>query len=109
MIAEKYDICYNTSMTNNKDPFAGIQDWSLPSGREVYDTLMRRINPELVTDKLPHLDDGFADETPEQRNVRYAKYQEDFAQYNEAYAQWIEQTKAAADSYCRQALQSAES
>jgi hypothetical protein len=86
-----------------------MQDWNLPSGREVYDTLMRRINPSLVTDKLPHLDDGFGDESPEQRKIRYAKYQEDFARYSEAYEQWIAQTKAAADTYCRQALKSAES
>lgn len=99
-------ICYTWVMTPTNTSNDSLLQ--MPTGREVYDGLMSKINPELLTDNLPHLDEKYVDETPEQRKARYAKYQQDFAAYDEAYATWIAEVEALADKMCKEALETAE-
>ncbi len=60
----------------------------IPDGQTVYDWIMSRIEPELTTanrEKLPEL---YANETPEQAQVRAARYAKAFEEYDKQYAQY---------------------
>ncbi len=52
---------------------------------DLYNLLMRGIEPDLCTDTLPLLDTMYEDETPEQRKERMAWYSEAFKQFLERY------------------------
>lgn len=46
----------------------------LTNPRKLYDFFMAHLEPELLTENLPHLDEPYAGETAEERAERYAYY-----------------------------------
>jgi hypothetical protein len=57
----------------------------LPSGRAVYDMLMAKIEPELVSSRLPELNAL----PPEEKRLRMKKYANAFQAYDKAFLAWI--------------------
>jgi hypothetical protein len=62
---------------------------AIARGQEIYDQLMREIEPELTNDVLPTLKEKYANETPEQATERQARYEAAFAEYDKRYAQYM--------------------
>lgn len=61
----------------------------IPSGREIYDSLMSTIEPELMTAQLPLLKDKYVAETAEQKKERGKRYKKAFAAYEVAYQTYV--------------------
>lgn len=83
-------------------------DIVLPTGEHVYDTIMRRIEPELVLSNLDSLDTPYAGETDTDRSRRYKRYAKAFAQYREQYGVWVQSLKNAAQVYKKAVLRATE-
>ena len=70
--------------------------------------LMEKINPELMLANIPHLDEQHAGETEEERKARHARYQADYAEYDEAFKKWVRKVDEVTSKLCRDALKSTE-
>lgn len=84
------------------------------SGQELYDHIMRQIEPELCSEHLEQLKSLYASQTPEQRTVFSKKYKKAFAEYERRLAEYQRQWNEALRAYKRHAIayiehQSAES
>lgn len=79
-----------------------------PSGQEVYDMLMKTIEPELLTRNLNSLDAPYATETPKQRKARYKRYANAFARYKELFSKWQSNVKTTVRKVKRSVIQSKE-
>lgn len=79
-----------------------------PSGAEIYDGIMRLINPELTLQSLPHLDERYRDESEDERRARLWGYEEDFKMYERAFARWANGVRGAVDALKHAALSAAE-
>lgn len=55
------------------------------TGDELYDSIMAKIEPELLTANLPRIKDLTQNETPDQRRARAARYTAAFAAYDTAF------------------------
>ncbi|MDD5623293.1 MAG: hypothetical protein PHI23_01125 [Candidatus Peribacteraceae bacterium] len=75
-------------MANTNPPVLPVPPPS-KSGEEIYDAIMREIEPELVTDQLPLLKEKYKEETPEQKNERGARYQKAFEEYDRRYKLYL--------------------
>ncbi len=74
------------------NPFTGTQVYSafapmlptepvIPSGEDIFNELMSKIEPELTTAMMPTLDAKYAGETEEQHNARQERYQKALDEY----------------------------
>ncbi len=81
---------------------------AIPTGRDLYDTIMGAIEPELTSDGMKMLDAKYKGETREQLSSRQARYDIAFAQYNKAYAEYIETLNTQANRYSKEAFAKAE-
>lgn len=54
----------------------------VPKENEFYDQLMALIEPELTSEQLPLLEARYADESPEQKEERRARYQAAFDEFD---------------------------
>lgn len=81
---------------------------TVPTGTQIYDSLMAKIEPELVSANLAGLDAKYAQENPPERAVRYARYSKAFAAYDIAYHSWVTEFSLASQTFRRRALRSAE-
>ena len=80
----------------------------IPSGQEIFDGLMRKIEPELVTSNLPKLDAPYAKETPAQHKKRYARYSKAFMQYKKEFKAWSAKLQKAVAAYKKALFKAAE-
>ncbi len=80
----------------------------IPSGDELYNTLMSKIDPDLTTDQLPLLDQKYAGETPEQAQVRAQRYEKAFAEYDKQLAAYLAALEAKVHQYQSTARKSLE-
>lgn len=78
------------------------------NGQEVYDAIMRMIEPELTSDQIPLLEEKYKDETQEERTKRIEKYNKAFAEYDIAVAAFTSELKSQTEANRRNALSSAE-
>lgn len=76
------------------------RDTGLPTGTQIYDGIMAKIEPELTTTQLPKLEEKYRDESPEDRQVRMARYDVAFAEYDKQYGSFLMRLKVRADA-CR--------
>lgn len=77
----------------------------IPSGEEVYDSIMGGIEPELVTTVLPTLKEKYKDETPAAAKARAERYEKAFAEYDKRYAQYIASQQQGIQTYEKQFMQ----
>lgn len=81
---------------------------TMPSGEEIYDSIMAQIEPELTTAQLPLLKEKYKSETPEQAKARAERYQKAFKTYDSIYQEFVIEVDTKAHEYRKSALQSAE-
>ncbi len=74
------------------------------NGREIYDMLMKEIEPELMHDHLPLLAEKYKNEKPEATKVRAKRYKEAFARFEAELKAYTEKTHADIHSYKRKAV-----
>lgn len=89
-------------------PFGSLFDLHLPSGDELYDMLMEKIEPELTTKVLPLLDSRYKKETPAQAKERAKRYEKAFEAYEKALQEYIADLKRKLHSHQKVAMRSAE-
>lgn len=77
--------------------------FAFPTGAQMYDTLMQKIEPELVSANLKKLDTPYKDESAADRKKRYKRYSKAFATYKKAFKAWATKVHAAIAKY-RKAL-----
>ena len=87
-------------------PAAG--DIAIPTGDQLYNMLMSKIEPDLTTDQLPLLDEKYKNETPEQAQVRAARYEKAFAEYDKQLAAYLATLEAKVHQYQSTARKSLE-
>ena len=64
------------------------------TGREIYDSIMREIEPELLSTELPNLDEMYKDDTPAQAKERAERYIRAMEEYEKRYAQYRQDQEA---------------
>ncbi|MEK7591049.1 MAG: hypothetical protein AAB489_02470 [Patescibacteria group bacterium] len=77
---------------------------AIPTGQELYDSIMGHIEPELTTSALPLLAEHYQNETPEEATARKQRYELAFERYDQAYDGYIQTLHAQADRYRRQSF-----
>ena len=80
----------------------------VPTGQELYDSIMGHIEPDLTTESLKTLAQKYEGETPEQTATRKRRYDLAFERYDQAYADYVETLHAQAHRYRRQSFDQAE-
>ncbi len=60
------------------------------SGQEIYDQIMRSIEPELTSTQLPLLPEKYPNETPEEKIARAARYTKAFAEYDKKFQEYCD-------------------
>lgn len=84
------------------------QGFAVPSGTEIYDAIMRKIEPELIRVNLDKLDAPYKNETEAEHRARYRRYSKAFAAYKKAFSAWSLNLKKAVQSYKRAVLKATE-
>ncbi len=79
----------------------------IPSGEEIFQMLMEDIEPELLV-SLKLRKEEYADETDENRVLRFKKYAEAFAKYDKAATLYFEVLTNAVTEYCHNQLRKEE-
>lgn len=80
----------------------------IPSGKEVYDSIMGNIEPELMTDNLGTLDEPYANESAEDRKTRYERYTQAFAEYRKQFTEWAGNLRQAVKTFRRSVITASE-
>lgn len=93
-------------MANTDTNTSGI---TVPSGTEIYDSIMGKIELDLLTASIPLLEKKYEDETAEARAKRLERYKKAYAEYDKAFADWNKKLQELLHAYRRGALASAES
>ena len=62
-----------------------------PSQTWLYDMIMAAIEPDLLTEMIPHLDEKYTGETEEQRKERMAHYEKAFAVFDDVFGEFRKQ------------------
>src|SRR3989344_4069342 len=84
------------------------QTYTIPTGQELYDSLMGHIEPDLTSEGLKVLDQKYANETPVQTTERKKKYELAFERYEQAYQGYIETLHAQATRYRKESFSKVE-
>ena len=94
-----------TSMTTTTQPA------DLPvirNSNDMYDAIMRGIEPELTSDQIPLLAEKCKSETDEEKKVRAERYTKAFATYDKRAAEFFSEVTVQVGALKRQAFASAE-
>ena len=84
------------------------QEIKIPSGEEVYNGIMGRIEPELLTTVIPTLEEKYKGEAEAQRAARLERYKKAYEEYDRQYESWTLELKTLVTRARREALESAE-
>ena len=68
----------------------GAQLPTVLGGEELYDLLMAKIEPDLVSTALPTLDEKYKNETPAEAEARKKRYEAAFAEYEKQFKQYVQ-------------------
>lgn len=80
----------------------------IKSGREIYDSIMGQIEPELVSSSIPLLKKKYANETPEQKAARKKRYNAAYKKYDEMYEIYLADLDARISRYYKESMSSIE-
>jgi hypothetical protein len=81
---------------------------ALPTGQQIYDRLMSKIEPELVLSNLKKLDAPYKKETKAEHKKRYARYAKAFKTYRTQYKIWLSNVSKAIQIYKRAVVKASE-
>jgi len=84
------------------------RDTGLPTGTQIYDGIMGKIEPELTTAMLETLEEKYRDESTEEHQMRMARYDVAFAEYDKQYGSFLMRLKVRADACRKSARKSSE-
>jgi hypothetical protein len=70
-----------------------------PSGQEIYDSIMQKIEPELVSASLPILNEKYKDESPKDKEARKKRYNLAFLKYNKEFKAYMVKLQVQANQY----------
>lgn len=112
----KCKIMYNDKKYSHKKMTAQTQDPKaeestivVRSASEIYDVLMAKIEPELVSTEIPKLISRYVSESAEDRAARAKRYEAAFMEYDRLFAAFMTGAEAQVASFRRRAFASAES
>lgn len=77
---------------------------AIPTGREIYDSIMRQIEPELVSGVIPTLKGKYKNETEEGKKTRGERYRKAFIRYYEMFEAYISDLDLRIRRYRREAM-----
>ncbi|MCF7844769.1 MAG: hypothetical protein K9M03_03005 [Kiritimatiellales bacterium] len=80
----------------------------VPSTNELYDSLMSKIEPELVSSQVPLLEEKYKGETKDQRAKRAEKYKKAYKAFMKAFGLYMIDLNHKIGAYRKQAYASAE-
>jgi hypothetical protein len=80
----------------------------VPTGQQVYDALMRKIEPELITANLKKLDAPYKNESEADRKARYKRYSKAFQEYKKQFKDWSDNLRNAVKNFRRAVIKAAE-
>lgn len=80
----------------------------IEGGQEVYDRIMRDIEPELTSAQMPLLSKKYEGETPDAAKMRADRYAQAFAEYDRRYAQYLSEIEGQVRSFGRTVFVSTE-
>ncbi len=83
--------------------------FTVPSGTDLYDALMFGIEPDLVTVRLPLLEQKYRGESPEEHAARMERYQRAYEEYDRKALEWMAKFRMLVTAYRKEALSRAES
>jgi len=81
----------------------------IPSGKEIYDGIMREIEPDLVYENLGNLAKAHENEIPEAKKERMKRYSRAFKEYKKQYKAFMETLHREVQAYKKQAVKFLES
>ena len=80
----------------------------LPDPRDLYDSLMGAIEPELLTYELPNLAKKYVGETPSQAEARAKRYSAAFEKFDREMRAYMDKLNQSIRTYSRDAAASLE-
>ncbi|MBT3835219.1 hypothetical protein HOF56_03130 [Candidatus Peribacteria bacterium] len=80
----------------------------IPSGQEIYDLLMGKIESDLLSKNLDGLEEKYKNETPEEKEERKNRYNKAFAQYHKELDEYLAGMNQKIVEYKRISIQSLE-
>jgi hypothetical protein len=89
-------------------PFAALLQLQIPAGEDLYNQLMAEIEPELLSENLPLLEQKYRGETPADAKARAERYTKAFEAYDKKLKGYLGELDEKVRGYQRQALKSAE-
>lgn len=98
----------DSTVATADDVVTQLLGFPIPTGTEIYDEIMRRLEPELRSSNLDHLDDVYAAETADERTNRYQRYSRAFKDYQKVYAVWSRNFRSAVKDFKRAVVKTAE-
>lgn len=81
---------------------------AIPTGQELYDSIMSGIEPELTTEGLKTLDAKYAHESEEEKKERAARYDAAFKEYDRQFQDYNDSWMKELRTYKRSAIASVE-
>jgi len=81
---------------------------TIPTPEGIYNSLMGKIEPELVTTELPTLKEKYKDETEEEKAKRVERYNRAFGEYEKALDAYFVELENKVKEIRKQAFASAE-
>ena len=80
----------------------------VPSGKEIYNMIMSKIEPDLAYPQVESLDEKYKGESTEEKEQRMKKYQAANEKYDNQYQMYIQKLKGEVDAYKQAAFTYAE-
>jgi len=81
---------------------------TIPTGKEIYDSIMSRIEPELVSRSVSLLQEKYKNENPAQKEERKNRYNRAFVEYGKHYKKFLADLEEELHHYQREAMRSVE-
>jgi hypothetical protein len=81
---------------------------TIQTGREIYDSIMGQIEPELVSHSLPLLHTKYKNETEEEKKARGERYRLAFIRYYKMFAVYLADMHTRMHRYQQDAMRSIE-
>jgi len=84
------------------------EGFRFPTGEEIYDSIMQKIEPELVNANLKALDAPYQGESEAEHKTRYERYSRAFAAYKVEYQKWVTNLRQAVGAYKKAVMKASE-
>ena len=81
----------------------------IPSGEEIYNSIMSKIEPELTTDQVKLLSEKYKDETPEELAKRKTRYEKARQEYEKQVTEYFNNLEAEVRKHGKESFSTLES